>query len=83
MTSATLALTASSSRMSNTRQVQRPPSSRISAATRSSLSTLRPLTTTSAPSEASSCATARPMPEPPPVTHTRWPENRPGANTLR
>ena len=82
-TSATLALTASSSRMSNARQAQRPPSSRISAATRSSLSALRPLMTTSAPSDASSCATARPMPEPPPVTQMRWPANRPGANTLR
>ena len=31
-----------------------------------------------APSAASSCAVQRPMPEPPPVTTTTWPANRPG-----
>jgi hypothetical protein len=62
---------------------QRPPSSAISAATRSSFSALRPLITTVAPSEASSCATQRPMPLPPPVTHITWPAKRSGRKTLR
>jgi hypothetical protein len=69
--------------MSNARHAQRPPSSAISAATRSSFSALRPLMTTSAPSAASSWATQRPMPEPPPVTQTRRPAKSPGAKTLR
>jgi len=81
--SATLAFTASSSRMSKACQVATPPSSMISAATVCNFSTLRPLITTCAPSEASSCATQRPMPEPPPVTQMRWPANKPGWNTLR
>ena len=82
ITAATPAFTASSSRMSKAAVSQRPPSSAISAATRSSLSCERPLITTRALREASSCATQRPMPLPPPVTHITWPSNRPGWKTL-
>ena len=62
---------------------QRPPSVWISSATRPSFSAVRPEMTTCAPSLASSCATQRPMPLPPPVTQTTWPANRSGWNTLR
>jgi hypothetical protein len=79
----TVAITAASSRMSQGWMVARPPSSMISARTRSSLSGLRPTSATSAPSAASSCAVQRPMPLPPPVTIMVWPENRPGAKTDR
>ena len=43
---------------------------------------VRPLRMTVAPSEASSCATQRPMPLPEPVTQCTWPANRSGRNTL-
>ena len=42
-----------------------------------------PLITTCAPSAASSCATQRPMPLPPPVTQQTRSSNRPGRKTLR
>ena len=66
--SATAALTASSSRMSQGWIVARPPSSTISACTRASFSALRPTSATVAPRLASSWAVQRPMPLPPPVT---------------
>ena len=65
--------------MSKARVIARPPSSAISAATRSSFSAVRPLSTTVAPSEASSCATQRPMPLPPPVTQMHLPGEQAGA----
>jgi hypothetical protein len=68
--------------MSKASTSARPPSSAISAATRRSLSSLRPVRITVAPSDASSWATQRPMPLPPPVTQCTWPANRPGRSTL-
>jgi hypothetical protein len=44
---------------------------------------LRPTIATAAPSDASSCAVQRPIPEPPPVTTTTLPANRPGTKTER
>jgi hypothetical protein len=82
-TVATACLTASSSRMSQARLSARPPSARISSAVACSLAASRPSSTGVAPSAASSWAVQRPMPEPPPVTTTTWPANRPGANTER
>jgi hypothetical protein len=60
----------------------RPPSSAISAATLRSFSSVRPVRITVAPSAASSWATQRPMPLPPPVTQCTSPANRPGRSTL-
>ena len=54
----------------------------ISAAVALSLSALRPTSTTWAPSAASSCAVQRPMPLPPPVTHSTWPAKRSERKTL-
>ncbi|MND67817.1 hypothetical protein D3C80_592430 [compost metagenome] len=80
-TAATMALTASSSRMSQACQLALPPSSTISPAVFSNFSGLRPTSTTWAPRAASSWAVQRPMPLPPPVTMMVWPLNRPGLNT--
>ena len=44
---------------------------------------LRPTIATRAPSDASSCAVQRPMPEPPPVTSATWPANRSARKTER
>jgi hypothetical protein len=77
------ALTASSSRMSKATVWHMPPSALISSATTSSLAWVRPLMSTVAPSAASSCATQRPMPLPPPVTmpaHSRKPPVAPPCN---
>ena len=76
-----VAITDGSSRMSHGWALARPPSASISAFTVSSLSAVRPISATWAPSEASSCAVQRPMPLPPPVTMMVWPANRPGRNT--
>ncbi len=62
---------------------QEPPDASISAFTVASLSGLRPVITTWAPSAAISCAVQRPMPLPPPVTMTVWPSNSPGLKTER
>jgi hypothetical protein len=78
--SVTMALTPSSLRMSQTWKLARPPSSAISMAVACSFSGLRPTSTTMAPRRASSCAVQRPMPEPPPVTITTRPANRPSRN---
>ena len=80
---ATAARTASSCRMSKAWMPAFPPAPAISACTCCSFSTLRPTSTTCAPSDASSCAVQRPIPEPPPVTTITCPANRPGANTER
>ena len=53
-----------------------PPSPRISAAVSSSLSGVRPISITSAPSDAKRCAVACPMPCPAPVTITPLPSKR-------
>ncbi|MNT10522.1 hypothetical protein D3C72_1453570 [compost metagenome] len=79
----TASRTASSWRMSKACVLALPPAASISARTASSFSGLRPTSTTWAPSEASSCAVQRPMPEPPPVTTMHCPANRPGAKTER
>ena len=47
----------------------------------SSFSGVRPIRARRAPSDFSSCAVQRPMPEPPPVTMMVWPANRPGRKT--
>src|SRR6266550_8163770 len=52
-----------------------PPATRISTATRSMRSVLRAATTTAAPSAARACATAAPIPWPPPVTTATAPSN--------
>src|SRR5919204_126346 len=78
-TLSTNARTWSSSRMSQTTGSQLPGSH--SAAVSSSGSSRRPATTTRAPSEASSTAVARPIPEPPPVTTITWPSSSPGRKT--
>jgi hypothetical protein len=59
----------------------RPPSSAISRHP-CSFSSVRPVRITVAPSAASSWATQRPMPLPPPVTQCTSPANRPGRSTL-
>jgi hypothetical protein len=64
-TTSIVAITAASSRMSQTCVLAPPPSSAISAFTASRLSAVRPISATCAPSAASSCAV---MPLPPPVT---------------
>jgi hypothetical protein len=82
LTSLTVFLTASSSRMSHTCVLQRSaPSAAASSSRRtlSSLRSLRPTIATQAPSATSSCAVQRPMPEPPPVTMITEPAKRPGA----
>ena len=72
-----------SSRMSQTCVEHAPPALSISARTASSLAAVRPTIATAAPSDASSCAVQRPIPEPPPVTTATWPRSRPGAKIDR
>jgi len=80
--SAMVSLTRSSSRMSQLcRLILTEQVSSISAFTVSSFSILRPTKARSAPRLANSCAVHRPIPEPPPVTTTVWPANRPGLKT--
>ena len=76
-------LTCASSRMSKACVSQLPPEASISAFTVASLSGLRPVIATCAPSAAISCAVQRPMPLPPPVTMMVWPSNSPGLKTER
>ena len=82
-TAATVACTAASSRMSAACTEQLPPTASISRFTASSFSSVRPTIATRAPSDASSCAVQRPMPEPPPVTRATWPANRSARKTER
>ena len=54
-----------------------PPGFSISAATASSLASVRPASATAAPSAARASAMPRPMPCPPPVTMARLPSSVP------
>src|SRR5262249_24339413 len=71
----TTASTAAESRTSRTATSAEPPSLRIAETPRSSSSARRPDSTTCAPASASSCAPARPIPLPAPVTQATDPRS--------
>ena len=76
ITASTAAFTSASSRRSPAKvKVSGSPNSSF---TWSSFACVRPTSAILAPSDLSSCAVQRPMPEPPPVTTMVWPSNRPG-----